>query len=229
MSQRKPLPGVRRDAYQDVAYREALRALGLFAPVELDDIHRAYRSNAKRHHPDRFAGNGDAAEATRRIQKLNAAHEYAILHYRAFDKVQRRHRADGLAADAYAASLWEELLLAPVTLLYSLALLAAAVAGAALSPLLALFRRAAGEDSNGARALKAAWDAWLVLGPHVMMLAAFLALEVWGVGPPWVRWWLGISFLVMVSADLASRMTDESNPLRGHRVVSRLHARLGGR
>lgn len=205
-------PRPRREAYDEVAYRDALRTLGLFAPVAIDDIQHAYRSRAKRMHPDRFsgngAGNGEAEQATLRIQKLNLAHEYVVRHFRAFDKVQRRAWRRGDAPPR----VWQEILLAPVTLVYSMALLAAALPGAVLR----LLR------------LNRVWRAWLALGPHLVIVAAFIALESWRLGPPWIRWWIGIALLVMLAADLASRVTRESNPLRGHRAFGRLQALVSG-
>jgi hypothetical protein len=233
MSGRKPPSAcTRRDAYQEVTYRESLRTLGLFGPVALEDIHQAYRARAKMYHPDRLARNGNAEEATRRIQKLNAAHEYVVRHYPAFEKGSGRGRRRAAARrgdNAAAADPWLEFLLAPVTILYSLALLVAALPAIMfVAPFQALARHIGGESGVVARWVRAVRERWLAVGPHLAVLGAFLALERWQMGATWTRWWLGISLLVMVSAELASRMTGESNPLRTHRAVDRLHAFVRG-
>ncbi|HUP01713.1 MAG TPA: J domain-containing protein [Gemmatimonadota bacterium] len=244
----------RRDSYDEVRYRESLRALGLFAPVVLDDIQQAYRSRAKQLHPDRFAMNGAAGrlmaeEATQRIQKLNVAHEYVVHHYREFDRSQgrrwrwRRTRATkpspppgprprggghGERLPSPPASPFVELLLSPITLLYSLALLIAALPGVAFAPVRALAHGLDEEPEDGRRWPAAVWSRWIVLGPHFVTVAGFLALESTRVGPPWARWWLGVALLIMASTDLATRMTGESNPLRRHRLLARVQKLVGG-
>ena len=87
----RPSPPQRRDGYDEMAYRHALQRLGLFPPIELDDIHKAYRLRAKLIHPDRFAMDEEARRsATGRIQELNAARDYATRNYRWFDADQIR-------------------------------------------------------------------------------------------------------------------------------------------
>lgn len=233
MNGRKPrTASPRRDAYDEVTYRESLRTLGIFGPVALEDVQHAYRARAKMYHPDRLASNGNAAEATRRIQKLNVAHEYILRHYATFEKGPGRawRRASARRGDNPAPTEpWLEFLLAPVTILYSLALLVAGLPAMVFAaPFQALARRVGGEDGAVTRWVGAVREGWLAVGPHLAVLGAFLALERWQLGAPWTRWWLGISLLVMVSADLASRMTGESNPVRNQRAVDRLHAFVRG-
>ena len=120
---------------------------------------------------------------------------------------------------------WAEILLLPVTAVYSLALLvaagpAAALAGAAGARGALMTRR-----QRWAVGLR---EKWLQAGPHLVVVAAFAALEAGGVGPPAVRWWLGLSLLVMLASDLASRATGERNPLRQHRAMERLQAFVRG-
>lgn len=239
MSERKPRVSDRRGEYDEVTYREALRSLGLFAPVLLDDIHRAYRSRAKQIHPDRFAANGGYDEATHRIQKLNAAHEYVIHFYATFEKSQgriaRHHMPPGQAGPMNPLF---EVLLFPIAAVYSLTTVLAAVPAALLDRF--SFEDEEDEEDRSAEGEAADTDTsdaaqdqqdmtpsregWLVVGPHVMALVLFMLVEGSGIAPPLFKWWVGLSLLIMLSTDIASRVTGEDNPLRDHRAFGRVEA-----
>lgn len=214
-SQKRPVPGAE---YDEVVYREALRVLGLFAPVTLEEIQAAYRRRAKLHHPDRAAANGNAADATRQMERINIAHGYVVQHFPVFDRSRNRPLRRAMAARPPVRA-WQEIVLLPIMAVYLLALLAAAGPAAALAgasgPPGALMTR---------RQRMALWarEKWLLIAPHVLVLAGFVALEMWGLGPSLLRWWLGLSLLVMLASDVASRATGERNPLRQHRAMERL-------
>lgn len=105
----RPTAPRRRDGYDEMAYRQALQRLGLFPPIELDDIHRAYRLRAKLIHPDRFAMDEDARRsATGRIQELNAARDYAMKHYRWFDADQIRAYGRRNGDEEGSETTWRE-------------------------------------------------------------------------------------------------------------------------
>jgi hypothetical protein len=218
MNHQRPLQPGRCDGYDEVVYREALRKLELFPPIDRDDIHRAYRSHAKRIHPDRFLDQGEKDQATLRIQEINAAKEYTLSHFRLFEQRQARAhgpRPDGTARDG--EETWAELLLLPITSVYALAMLVAT------GPLILLFRLAR-EDrrerwkaSPSARRWVIAWRAWSVVGTHMAAIVLFAA-----VGEPTIKVWFGVSILVMAAADVASLVTGASNVLRAHRAVHRL-------
>jgi hypothetical protein len=239
MSERKPRVSDRRGEYDEVMYREALRSLGLFAPVLLDDIHRAYRSRAKQIHPDRFAANGGYDEATHRIQKLNAAHEYVIHFYATFEKSQgriaRHHMPPGQAGPMNPLF---EVILFPVAAVYSLTTVLAAVPAALLDRFSfedeedeedgPAEEKAAdvdtGDAAQGQQDMTPSREGWLVVGPHVMALVLFMLVEGSGIAPPLFKWWVGLSLLIMLSTDIASRVTGEDNPLRDHRAFGRVEA-----
>jgi hypothetical protein len=234
MSERKPRVSDRRGEYDEVTYREALRSLGLFAPVMLDDIHRA-----KQIHPDRFAANGGYDEATHRIQKLNAAHEYVIHFYAKFEKSQgriaRHHMPPGQAGPMNPLF---EVVLFPIAAVYSLTTVLAAVPAALLE------RFSFDEEDEPAEEnatdvntsdvendvadqqqdTTPSREGWLVIGPHVMALVLFMLVEGSGIAPPLFNWWIGLSLLIMLSTDIASRVTGEDNPLRDHRAFGRVDA-----
>lgn len=220
----------RRTEYDEVAYRETLRSLGLFAPVALDDINRTYRAQAKKIHPDRFATNGGAAEATERITRLNASHDYLVRHFDEFAKSQRRiarrHRGRG---DSGSMAPLAEFLLLPVATVYSLTTL---LAGIPSKLARWLSEREVDElvevGCEPEEIELPAMEGWIVVGPHIVALMLFLAVEFAGVVPTFVRWWIGISLLVMLSTDIASRVTGEANPLRGHRAFRRVNAFVRG-
>lgn len=220
-SQQKPVPAVE---YDEIAYRESLRVLGLFAPVTLEEIQAAYRRRAKLHHPDRAAANGNAGEATRQMERINLAHGYVVQHYQTFDRTRNRPLRRTMAGEPPVRA-WQEVLLLPITAVYSLALLAAAGPAVALTG-------ASGRPGSllNRRQRLALWarEKWLGVGPHALVLAAFLALEVWGLGPGLLRWWLGLALLIMLASDVASRATGERNPLRQHRAMERLQAFVRG-
>jgi hypothetical protein len=203
----------------------------------LDDIHRAYRSRAKQIHPDRFAANGGYDEATHRIQKLNAAHEYVIHFYAKFEKSQgriaRHHMPPGQAGPMNPLF---EVLLFPIAAVYSLTTVLAAVPAALLDRF--SFEEdeedePAEENANDVDTSDAAneqqdttpsREGWLVVGPHVMALVLFMLMEGSGIAPPLFKWWIGLSLLIMLSTDIASRVTGEDNPLRDHRAFGRVDA-----
>jgi hypothetical protein len=236
MSERKPRVSDRRGEYDEVTYREALRSLGLFAPVLLDDIHRAYRSRAKQIHPDRFAANGGYDEATHRIQKLNAAHEYVIYFYATFEKSQgriaRHHMPPGQSGPMNPLF---EVLLFPIAAVYSLTTVLAAVPAALLDRFSFEDEEDESAEENTADAdtsdaaneqqdMTPSREGWLVVGPHVMALVLFMLVEGSGIAPPLFKWWVGLSLLIMLSTDIASRVTGEDNPLRDHRAFGRVEA-----
>jgi hypothetical protein len=241
MNDRKPRISDRRGEYDEVTYREALRSLGLFAPVMLNDIHRAYRSRAKQIHPDRFAANGGYDEATHRIQKLNAAHDYVIHFYATFEKSQgriaRHHMPPGQAGSMNP--LFEVLLL-PIAAVYSLTTVLAAVPAALLDRFSfeddeddsvkenATDVNVSGGDAKEQRDMTPSREGWLVVGPHVMALVLFMLVEASGIAPPLFKWWVGLSLLIMLSTDIASRVTGEENPLRDHRAFGRVDAFVRG-
>ena len=111
--------------YDEIRFREALRNLGLFAPVTLEEIQGAYRRRAKACHPDRVGVNGNAAEATRQMERINLAHGYVVQHFERFDRTRNRPLRRAMAGEP-PVRVWQELLLLPVTAVYSLALLVAA-------------------------------------------------------------------------------------------------------
>lgn len=219
--QSRPAPA---SEYDEVRFRESLRVLGLFAPVTMEEIQTAYRRRAKIYHPDRVALNADAGDATRQMERINLAHGYVVQHYETFDRTRNRALRRAMAGQPPVRP-WMEILLLPVTAVYSLALLVAAGPAAALAG-------AAGARGSlmNRRQRAAMWlrEKWLQAGPHFVVVAAFAALETWGVGPPALRWWLGLSLLVMLASDVASRATGERNPLRQHRAMERLQAFVRG-
>ncbi|MGH7549947.1 MAG: J domain-containing protein [Gemmatimonadota bacterium] len=217
----KPVPAVE---YDELVYRESLRALGLFAPVTLEEIQIAYRRRAKTYHPDRAAANGNADEATGQMERINLAHGYVVQHFQTFDRARNRSLRRAMAGEPPVRA-WQEILLLPITAVYSLALLAAAGPAA----LLAGASGAPGALMTRPQRL-ALWakEKWLLIGPHLLVMGSFVTLEVWGLGPGLLRWWLGLALLVMLASDIASRATGERNPLRQHRAMERLQAFVRG-
>ena len=215
----RPSPPQRRDGYDEMAYRHALQRLGLFPPIELDDIHRAYRLRAKLIHPDRFAMDEDARRsATTRIQELNAARDYAMRNYRWFDADQIRvyGRRNGYAE---GETSWREWVALPVTAVYALAMVIVAAPFMALASWLGEARRERWRSSRWFRPALVAWRAWLFVGPHVATIAMFAVVE-----EPAVKVWFGVSLLVMLSADVATLLTGATNSLRSQRAIVRLHS-----
>lgn len=201
----------RRERFDVVRYRQSLQTLGLTPPVVREDIDRAYRGRASRTHPDRFATLEEREEATRRIQEINAAREYANRHFRGFDLWQSRTyrpERNGRSPRGPRWARWAPLL--PVTALYALATLVAALPAAVgvvsrIGP-----TRGAGE---------AAWRLWLLVVPHGLAAGFFLLAD-----QPLVEAWLGVSLLVMLSSDVATFVTGDENALREHPPMDRARA-----
>lgn len=221
----RALPREPRERYDEVRYRDSLRALGLFPPIALEDIHRAYKWRARKVHPDRFTDADEKAEATRRIQRINQARDYAVAHFRGFAlyqaKAYGRANGNGRAAARRRESLPTWALL-PVTAVHAMAMLVAA------APFLAA-GRLAGRERLGrlrgrwGRSGVFAWRAWLAFGPHVVTAAALLVAD--GLV---LEAWLGGSLLVMVAGDVATGVTGDENTLREHPAVHRAQSIVDG-
>jgi len=211
-----------RDGYDEMAYRHALQRLGLFPPIHLDDIHRAYRRRAMLTHPDRFASDEQARRnATGRIQELNAARDYAMRNFRRFDADQVR--AYGRRGeDEVRETSWREWVALPVTAVYALAMVFAAAPFLALASAIGPARRERWKASTWARPAVLAWGAWLFTGPHLATMGMFALVQ-----EPAVKVWFGVSLLVMLSADLATLLTGATNSLRSQRAILRLHQLVG--
>lgn len=219
----RPTPPQRRDGYDEMAYRHALQRLGLFPPIELDDIHKAYRLRAKLVHPDRFAMDEEARiSATGRIQELNAARDYAMRHYRWFDADQIRAYGRGNGDEGARETTWREWVALPVTAVYALAMVLVAAPFMAVASWLGAGRREHMRSKRSFRPMMLAWRAWLFIGPHIATLAMFAIVE-----EPAVKVWFGVSLLVMLSADAATLMTGATNSLRSQRAILRLHQLVG--
>jgi hypothetical protein len=219
----RPSPPQRRDGYDEMAYRHALQRLGLFPPIELDDIHRAYRLRAKLIHPDRFAMDEDARRnATGRIQELNAARDYATRHYRWFDADQIRAYGRKNGDEDARETTWREWVALPVTAVYALAMVLVAAPFMAVASWLGEARRERMRSTRSFRVTMPLWRAWLFIGPHVATIAMFGIVE-----EPAVKVWFGVSLLVMLSADVATLMTGATNSLRSQRAILRLHQLVG--
>ncbi len=219
----RPSPPQRRDGYDEMAYRHALQRLGLFPPIELDDIHKAYRLRAKLVHPDRFAMDEEARRsATGRIQELNAARDYAMRHYRWFDADQIRAYGRKNGDEDARETTWREWVALPVTAVYALAMVLVAAPFMAVASWLSAGRRERIRSRRSFRTMMLAWRAWLFVGPHVATLAMFAIVE-----EPAVKVWFGVSLLVMLSADAATLMTGATNSLRSQRAILRLHQLVG--
>jgi hypothetical protein len=206
-----------------MAYRNALQRLGLFPPIELDDIHRAYRLRAKLIHPDRFARDEEArVSATGRIQELNAARDYAMRHYRWFDADQIRAYGRRNGDEEGSETTWREWVALPVTAVYALAMVLVAAPFMAGASWLGAVRRDRVRSARWFRAMQLLWRAWLFVGPHVATLAMFAIVE-----EPAVKVWFGVSLLIMLSADVATLLTGATNSLRSQRAILRLHQLVG--
>ena len=215
----RPSAPQRRDGYDEMAYRHALQRLGLFPPIELDDIHRAYRLRAKLIHPDRFAMDEDARRsATGRIQELNAAREYAMRHYRWFDADQIRAYGRKHGHEEGRVTTWREWVALPVTAVYALAMVVVAAPFLALASSVGEARRERWRSSRWFRPTLLLWRAWLFLAPHLATVAMYAVVE-----EPAVKIWFGVSLLVMLSADVATLLTGATNSLRSQRAILRLH------
>lgn len=218
----RPTHARMHDGYNEMAYRHALQRLGLFPPVELNDIHRAYRRRAMLTHPDRFASDEEARRsATGRIQELNAARDYAMRNFRWFDADQVR--ANGRRGDdEVRETSWREWVALPVTAVYALAMVFAAAPFLALASAIGPARRDRWKASPLARPTELAWRAWLFTGPHLVTAGMFVVVQ-----DPAVKVWFGVSLLVMLSADLATLLTGATNSLRSQRAILRLHQLVG--
>lgn len=200
------------ERFDEVTYRNALLRLGLAPPVDLDQVHRAYRKSARRDHPDLVPAGPERDEATRRIQRINTARDYVVRHHAGY---VARNRARDAATDR--ASWW----LLPVAAVHALASVAA------LGPVLLLSRavgarwRARWRDSRLARPGARAWRAWRTIGPHLAALGLFFVAD--GL---LVRAWFGGSFLLLASSDLVSYVTGEKNEIRGRAAVARVQGLL---
>ena len=193
-----------REGFEEAAYRAALQTLGLVAPADKDAIQKAYRERVKRWHPDRFHSDEEKAAATRRIQEINAAHAYALQHRQGFQLAKRW--GGRIPAQAGEATSWHDYLFVPVTAVYALTTIAAAAPVVALARLVGSERRERWREGRVASLL---WRLWLVVGPHGATLALFVAVEELA-----VKAWFGASFLVMLSADVATLVTGDPNTLR---------------
>ncbi|HYO46028.1 MAG TPA: J domain-containing protein [Gemmatimonadota bacterium] len=219
----RPSPPQRRNGYDEMEYRQALQRLGLFPPIELDDIHRAYRLRAKLIHPDRFAMDEDARRsATGRIQELNAARDYAQRHYRWFDADQIRAYGRKNGSEDGGETTWREWVALPITAVYALAMLLVAAPFLALASWLGEARRERLRSSRSFRPALLLWRAWLFFGPHLATIAMFAVVEEAA-----VKVWFGVSLLVMLSADMATVLTGATNSLRSQRAILRLHQLVG--
>lgn len=220
---KRPTPPQRREGYDEMAYRQSLQRLGLFPPIELDDIHRAYRLRAKLIHPDRFAMDESARiSATGRIQELNAARDYATRHYRWFDADQIRAYGRRNGAGETGETTWREWVALPITAVYALAMVLVAAPFLATLSWVGEGRRERWRSQRWFRAAIHLWRAWLFVGPHVATVAMLAVVE-----EPAVKIWFGVSLLVMLSADVATLLTGATNSLRSQRAILRLHQLVG--
>ena len=213
----RPLPPDGTGRYDEARFRTALRTLGLFPPVDLEDVHRAYKARARRLHPDRHEPGEGRDRATRKIQEINAARDYVVRHFRGFDLMQnaRYRRSSGPTRQREPGRGWSEWLLLPVTGLFAVATLVVAAPFVGLSTLAGSARLRAWRARVG-RAGRVAWRIWIALAPYAALLALFLAPA-----PDAVRAWAGLTVLVMASADVATLVTGDENELRRHRPVTR--------
>lgn len=207
------------ESYDEVKYRESLRTLGLFAPVTKEDIQKAYRSRAKEYHPDQFFDNGEKEKATERIQEVNAAHEYALKNFNWFDISQSRAASYKRKVVHPESSMgrMQRWVVAPVAVLYSLALLIAGVPGILGRLITGSLRISWWHASQLAEFRGSLWRGWLGLGPHLLALVLFALTDV-----TILKAWFGVSFLVMLATDVASKTTGEDNPLRDHPILVRV-------
>jgi hypothetical protein len=192
-----------RDALDEAAYLAALQTLGLVPPVDKDAIVRAYRERAKAIHPDLVQGEEEKARATRRIQDINVAHAYALQHWQGFQLV---HRWGETMPAKTSETSWHQWLLMPVTAVYALTTIVVAAPLFGVARLVGTERRVRWRNSAVGGFL---WRLWLLAGPHAATVALFASVH-----EPIVRAWFGISFLVMLSADVATLATGDTHGLR---------------
>lgn len=210
MSEPRPSPPSPQP-YDEVVYRDSLQRLGLVPPVRLAEIHVAYRRVARRAHPDLVPAGPEREEATRRIQRINAARDYVVRHHRG-------HQARMRARDATDRASWW---LLPVAAVHALASVLALGPFLLVSHVVGARGRARWRASRLAGPAALAWRAWRAVGPHLGALVLFLLAE--GIV---VKAWFGGAFLVLAAADLASLLTGTRNELRGHAVVTRVQGLL---
>jgi len=65
-------------------YERALTILGLTPPITFEEIKQAYRYQVKRYHPDLFFTMAEKGVATRKIQEVNWARDYANTYFSQF-------------------------------------------------------------------------------------------------------------------------------------------------
>ena len=195
----------KRERYDEYAYRAALQTLGLVSSADRETIHRAYRARAKKVHPDRFQDEEEKSKATESIKEINAAHAYAIHHWRGHQLAEQWGRTTAPAAVAETTS-WQEWVFLPVTAVYTLTTIIVGAPILALGRLVGPVRRNRWRDGHG---LGFVWRLWLLVGPHGATLALFATAEELA-----VRAWFGVSFLVMLSADIATLVTGDAHALR---------------
>jgi len=200
------------ERFDEVAYRDALLRLGLAPPVDLDQVHRAYRRTARRDHPDLAPEGPEREEATRRIQRINTARDYVVRHHAGY---VARSRARDASADR--VSWW----LLPVAAVHAMASVVALGPVLLASRVIGARGRARWRGSRLSRPAARAWHAWRTIGPHVAALGLFFVAD--GLV---VRGWFGGSFLLLASADLVSYVTGEKNEIRGRAAVARIQGLL---
>lgn len=210
----RPLQREVRDRYDELSYRESLQRLGLSAPVTVEEIRRAWKARARRLHPDRYVDDPEeAVRVTAKIQDVTAARDYALRHFRAFDLIQQRRARARRTGPRPENGGWREWAMLPVTFLYALATLAAALP---FLPARAALRSERRRRFAARPGLVLLWRLWLVVAPHALLVALLLAAP-----PPALKAWLAVAVLVMVSADVATLVTGDANELRRHGAVRR--------
>lgn len=201
----RPTPATRRNGFNVVTYLSALQTLGLTPPVDRDAIHRAFRDRAKRIHPDRFQDEDQKGVATRRIQEINTAHAYALHHWNGFE-LDRRWNGDRPLVNQLKVIPWKKWSVLPVTLVYGLTTIAAAGTARALAHLIGPERRTRWLDRRARAVLQ---KLWLLAAPHMATLVLFATVDRLV-----LKAWFGVSFLVMVSADVTTLVTGDRHTLR---------------
>ncbi len=190
------------ETFDEATYLAALQTLGVSAPAGREGIQQAYRERARRFHPDRFQTDVEREEATRRIQEINGAYRYAVTHWKGY-QVARRW---GGSAPQLGDSPWHEYLLVPVTAVYALTTFVVA------APFLVVARMSGSRLRDRLRDSEVGgfvWRLWILAAPHAVTLALFATVHELA-----VRAWFGGSFLVMLSADVATLATGDPHSLR---------------
>ena len=195
-----------RERYDEYAYLAALQTLGLVSTADCVTIHRAYRARAKDVHPDRFQDEEEKSRATESIKEINAAHAYAIKHWRGYQLSEQWGRTKSARQAKAEATTWREWVFLPVTAVYALTTIAAAAPILALTRLAGQARRARWRQGQG---LGLVWRLWLLVGPHAATVGLFVTAEEVA-----IRALFGLSLLVMLSADIATLVTGDTHTLR---------------